>query len=845
MGNTSYPTFKMILKAAPFCDLAAAKANQTFPFYPQMVSTNLALEQVSAFSDPSIPAPATQTFEFATLYRNQPFDDITTPPSTNRAEVILSLKKDAQGKCAPVRMNFNGSLGGGLAMPSSDVIALARKTGTVFSSAQNAVDHLEDVLTDIGSKGMRVADIFEGIGTLASLLGAVKLSDVLDEVADGIAQASQLPLLAVKQLQTLEQETIGQLQQILQPILDFRDEAVTFYNDFSSEISQLSVQLQLAIRTASSLVRVIATEQRSDDIDILSRQTLDTSLADMAKQLPSTLKLSAVDRIQAAAQWPPVTSDNPPMPILPTLYQVRDYALHQLLESSAQALAQALDQALEAGEQQLQQGLGQASTLAGQAVGDLASSLIFQFAAAVGDLLNHVQSADVVNVVQDFETISDIVAAIPSLDKSASGLRDSIKANLTTTTGPCSVDSLRQRAAAVSAALTQAGTQLPSDVRMTLENMLQQNGGLEVTCKNVLQNVADQVNNANALVTKMLVAEEAIRQQFLSVQPQVLEAIDKARALLTLPMHINASYTYKTTMHDSPPFVASFKGNRSQFDLESSVLVNLDGTKPTFDISAEVTNFSLNLIPSFSFVIIGFDTARLTSHDGGSPTVYCPFNADNVQLVGPLDFVSNLASTLGLPPEMVAQITGLGVIVGLNILIPTKPCGAFNIVGLSVYTAIKLDFTGKPLRVIFGFANPNQHFTMTYLFLGGGGFINFEFTPSDTTTMAVTAALEFGAMAALDFGVASGEVHIFGGFYMSLRPNDLLLSGYYRAGGDFNVLGLISASLEFVMALSYEDRGGQAWLSGDCELDVDVHVLFFSASVPLHMHHDFSGTSGS
>jgi hypothetical protein len=116
-----------------------------------------------------------------------------------------------------------------------------------------------------------------------------------------------------------------------------------------------------------------------------------------------------------------------------------------------------------------------------------------------------------------------------------------------------------------------------------------------------------------------------------------------------------------------------------------------------------------------------------------------------------------------------------------------------------VSTAVKLDFTGGPLRVQFGFASPNQHFTMTYLFLGGGGFVNLEFAPWAATAklgMAVTAALEAGAMAALDFGfVAHGEVHIFAGVYMSLRPNDLLLSGYFRAGGEFDVLGLISASM--------------------------------------------------
>jgi hypothetical protein len=109
--------------------------------------------------------------------------------------------------------------------------------------------------------------------------------------------------------------------------------------------------------------------------------------------------------------------------------------------------------------------------------------------------------------------------------------------------------------------------------------------------------------------------------------------------------------------------------------------------------------------------------------------------------------------------------------------------------------------------------------------------------------MSVTGAFELGAMAALDFGVASGDVYAFLGIYFGLSPNDLVLSGYFSAGGDLNVLGLITVSVEFLMSLTYENRGGEAWLSGDCEVDVDVKVLLFSETVSLHLHHDFSGHS--
>lgn len=163
MGDTSYPTDRIRLKAVTYPDLAAAKANQIPPFYPQMDSTDLMLEQVTAFSNPTSALQSSRKFVFASVYKKQPFDDIPGPPSSNRAEVILSLATDDQGRCDPARFDFNGSLGGGLAMPSSQVVALARKTGTVFSSSQDAIINLEGVLTKIGQTGMNVAGIFESI----------------------------------------------------------------------------------------------------------------------------------------------------------------------------------------------------------------------------------------------------------------------------------------------------------------------------------------------------------------------------------------------------------------------------------------------------------------------------------------------------------------------------------------------------------------------------------------------------------------------------------------------------------------------------------------------------------
>jgi hypothetical protein len=111
---------------------------------------------------------------------------------------------------------------------------------------------------------------------------------------------------------------------------------------------------------------------------------------------------------------------------------------------------------------------------------------------------------------------------------------------------------------------------------------------------------------------------------------------------------------------------------------------------------------------------------------------------------------------------------------------------------------------------------------------------------------ALEVALEFGATAALDIGVASGEVHIMAGIYFSLQrkegSSDLaaILTGYLRLGGSLNVLGIISISVEFNLSFTYDGARDKAY--GRATLTVSVHVLFFSASVELTVERAFGGS---
>jgi hypothetical protein len=90
--------------------------------------------------------------------------------------------------------------------------------------------------------------------------------------------------------------------------------------------------------------------------------------------------------------------------------------------------------------------------------------------------------------------------------------------------------------------------------------------------------------------------------------------------------------------------------------------------------------------------------------------------------------------------------------------------------------------------------------------------------------------------------VASGGVHVMAGIYFKMAGGEVVLSGYLRAGGAVTVLGLVTVSVEFYMALTYDSTTGRAW--GEASLTVSVEVLFFSASVTLPFRKEFAGASG-
>jgi hypothetical protein len=210
---------------------------------------------------------------------------------------------------------------------------------------------------------------------------------------------------------------------------------------------------------------------------------------------------------------------------------------------------------------------------------------------------------------------------------------------------------------------------------------------------------------------------------------------------------------------------------------------------------------------------------------------------------GILGFVETLKDLIPLdgfsdPPSL--QVDASGIAAGFSVGLPNLAIGVFSLSNLSLSADLKLPFIGDAPTVGFAFCSRERPFTLAVMFLGGGGFFGLRLNPKGLVLLE--ASLEFGACLALDFGVASGSVSVMAGVYLRLEAQDGSLTGYLRIRGEVDVLGLISASIEMYMGLTYEFGSGK--VVGKATITVEVEVLFFSASVSVSCERRFAGSAG-
>jgi hypothetical protein len=262
----------------------------------------------------------------------------------------------------------------------------------------------------------------------------------------------------------------------------------------------------------------------------------------------------------------------------------------------------------------------------------------------------------------------------------------------------------------------------------------------------------------------------------------------------------------------------------------------------TYDIKGELRQFTLKLLPGFPCIALTFSRVKFQARSGAKPEL--DVTIDKVEFIGPLTFVNTLKDylkTAGKGPAI--DVQPKAITVNYTVQLPTIAVGVFSLQNVALAAGLTLPLDGKPAHVDFAVSTRERPFLLTMGLFGGGGF--FALSLSMTGLRQIEASIEFGASVQLDLGVASGGAFIMAGIYFRLTtdPNDpskdqVALTGYLRAGGSLEFLGIVSISVEFYLGFTYR-HPGKAY--GRATLKVQVDVGFFSTEVSASVEKTIGG----
>jgi hypothetical protein len=310
-----------------------------------------------------------------------------------------------------------------------------------------------------------------------------------------------------------------------------------------------------------------------------------------------------------------------------------------------------------------------------------------------------------------------------------------------------------------------------------------------------------------------------------------------------LPSEVRTLMSWKPDLRSFTIFVADRDGHKAALAIDVRNVVYLDGREPDFELKGELRDFTLDLInPIITLVRIKFERFAFTAKKG-QKTDFDPKIA-KIEFAGPLDFIKELLDKIKLPGSgggggglgaPIIDIGTSGANLGYTFNIPTVAFGVFTLQNIKFTAAVALPFTGDPLTFRFAFNDRSNPFLLTVAMFGGGGFFAIELQPNGIKL--IEGSLEFGGSFAMNLGVASGGVTVMAGIYFKYEDDNVTISGYVRCVGSLDVLGIISISAEFYLALTYEQATNRVW--GQASLTVKIKVLFFSAKVTLKVERSF------
>ena len=307
---------------------------------------------------------------------------------------------------------------------------------------------------------------------------------------------------------------------------------------------------------------------------------------------------------------------------------------------------------------------------------------------------------------------------------------------------------------------------------------------------------------------------------------------------------------------DNPIVTPRGGGTTTAFTLDATITTDLaNPNNSSFAIQGKLTNFVVNLMSTNTdqFIQVTFNSLTFSSASGQKADVNVDIHG--VQFVGPLKFVQQLEEfmsfvTGGGGPKI--ELLPTGISADLDVQLPTIAVGLFQLSHVGIDANFMLPFDGTPAVFGFGFSTRDNPFQLALAIFGGGGYFGIKIGTDGVHE--IDAGFDFGAMAAINLGVASGSVSLTAGFQFtydldpSTGQNTCILTGYVKLTGSMSILGIIQMSLEFDLSLTWEETsGGGSEVTGTATISISISILFFHFSVSATATKTFenSGSSSS
>lgn len=275
-----------------------------------------------------------------------------------------------------------------------------------------------------------------------------------------------------------------------------------------------------------------------------------------------------------------------------------------------------------------------------------------------------------------------------------------------------------------------------------------------------------------------------------------------------------------------------------------------NGDDPRAMVSCSLPPFEIHLMSDPHFVSINVAVMEFSVRPDHKPDVNVELDkANGIVFAGPLAFIETLKSIIpadGFSDPPFLDVSTEGIRAGYDLALPDVPMGIFALSNVHLGAELIVPFIGESLEFRFFFATRENPFRLQVSLFAGGGFFAITVTPKGLKI--IEASFEFGAAVAMSFVVASGSLSVMAGIYFKLEftgeTQSVQLTGYFRARGEVDVLGLISACIELYLELSYFNDGGKSKAIGKASISIEVSVCFLSFSVSVSCEKKLAGSAG-